>query len=645
MPLMAGGPTPAAPTIDNGDTITLTANPSSGTLPYTYQWYSGSSAALCTALGSPIGGATAATYAASPTTNTYFCYTVTDATPTTLTSTADLVTVNSALTNPAAPTVSATAIDVNQAVTVSGTIPSTGTSPYSWQWLVLISTPITTASLSVNAGDVVVALAGYQPTTSSVTFSDSEGDTFSLVNTAADSGATVAEQMSTATVASTSSTYTVTAAFAGNPARTTLDVLVYRASSGTLSIGTNAIATATSAAPSVSVTANSASDFVVAGFSWRGGATDLTTGLTGNDRVEHPSAGGGSQVAASGFDNTGGGSVTNTESISASSAWVAVGVDVKATALPTFITSGTANGGTGPNPTFATATQCAVNSGSGATGGATETCSIAANTLTVGATYTFELQVTDSAFAPSQTTSNPSPTIIVNSALTAPAAPTVSATKLDVNQLLTVTGDIPVTGTSTYTWQWLTSVNGGGYASSTQCAVNSGSGASRGATKTCSIAANTLTVGNTYAFELQVSDTATTPETATSVASSTVTVSAALVAAAVTPGSPTYDVGQTATLTSHPSLGTTPYSYQWYSSATGTGACNAGTLISGATSSTYVAPTGSAGTTYYCYQVTDSATTPTSAGSAWDLVTVNAALVASGVTPSLPKYDVGQTAT
>ena len=124
-----------------------------------------------------------------------------------------------------------------------------------------------------------------------------------------------------------------------------------------------------------------------------------------------------------------------------------------------------------------------------------------------------------------------------------------------------------------------------------------------------------------------------------------VTVNAALVAGGVTPSGPTYDVGQTATLTSHPSLGTSPYTYQWYSSASGTGACNAGTLIGGATSSTYGASTASAGTTYYCYVVTDSATTPTSAGSAWDKVTVNAALVAGAVTPSGPTYDVGQTAT
>src|SRR5205823_4308330 len=36
--------TPAAPTIDSGQSVVLKATPSGGTTPYTYQWYSGTSA-------------------------------------------------------------------------------------------------------------------------------------------------------------------------------------------------------------------------------------------------------------------------------------------------------------------------------------------------------------------------------------------------------------------------------------------------------------------------------------------------------------------------------------------------------------------------------------------------------------------------
>ena len=69
----AGTITPAAPTINAGQSITLTSSPSGGTPPYSYQWYTG---AGCT---SPISGATASTYGTGPLTSsvTYY-YEVTD---------------------------------------------------------------------------------------------------------------------------------------------------------------------------------------------------------------------------------------------------------------------------------------------------------------------------------------------------------------------------------------------------------------------------------------------------------------------------------------------------------------------------------------------------------------------------------------
>src|SRR5207247_2603788 len=61
--LVAGTTTPSTPTIDNRQSITLTANPSGGTTPYSYGWYS---AAGCPS-GSLISGASSSTYLASPT--------------------------------------------------------------------------------------------------------------------------------------------------------------------------------------------------------------------------------------------------------------------------------------------------------------------------------------------------------------------------------------------------------------------------------------------------------------------------------------------------------------------------------------------------------------------------------------------------
>jgi hypothetical protein len=173
---------------------------------------------------------------------------------------------------------------------------------------------------------------------------------------------------------------------------------------------------------------------------------------------------------------------------------------------------------------YAGTTQCATNGGAGANTGDAETCSIAANALAGGETYAFELEVADNASVPESATSSASSTVTVSPALTAPSIPSVSATALDANQALTVSGTIPTTGTPNYSWQWMVSFNGGTYTVATQCTTSRGTGATGGATETCSIPAGTLVAGDTYAFELTVTDTATSMESATSPASPTVAI-------------------------------------------------------------------------------------------------------------------------
>ena len=81
------------------------------------------------------------------------------------------------------------------------------------------------------------------------------------------------------------------------------------------------------------------------------------------------------------------------------------------------------------------------------------------------------------------------------------------------------------------------------------------------------------------------------------------------------------------------------YSYQWYSGTSST--CLSDTVISGSISSTYSAsPTSS---TYYCYKVTDRATTPVTQLSSNDLVLVNGAIGTPSLTASnTPTVDTGQ---
>ncbi len=120
--------TPASPSIDLGQSITLTANPSGGSgMHFSYQWYSN---AACT---TSISGATSASYKSSPAATTTFCVKITDSASSPSSGTAtDVVKVNPALT--AGPiTSSASTISSGQSVTLTAN-PAGGTGKYSYVW-------------------------------------------------------------------------------------------------------------------------------------------------------------------------------------------------------------------------------------------------------------------------------------------------------------------------------------------------------------------------------------------------------------------------------------------------------------------------------------------------------------------------------
>ncbi len=76
--LQAGGITPSSPKIDQGQSITLNATPTSGTTPYSYQWYTATASGSCSSSDTKISGANSLAYIASPTSDTYYCYIVND---------------------------------------------------------------------------------------------------------------------------------------------------------------------------------------------------------------------------------------------------------------------------------------------------------------------------------------------------------------------------------------------------------------------------------------------------------------------------------------------------------------------------------------------------------------------------------------
>ena len=267
-------------------------------------------------------------------------------------------------------------------------------------------------------------------------------------------------------------------------------------------------------------------------------------------------------------------------------------------------------------------------------------------TTTTPNTLTFNA-VIDDLPASNTLTTNDIPTVTTNTALTAPSAPTVSNTLLDVNQVETVSGTIPSTGTTPYTWNWMISVNGGTYAQTTQCATNSGTGAAASAPETCSIAGSTLTAGDNYAFELKVTDSATTPETQTSAASPTVPVSSVL----GTPTTPvitanTFDYLQTNTFTISTTVsgGTSPYTYNFiaYYASNDTAYDNEHFTASSNTAADGFSSSAAPGNYVYGVTVTDSATTNEVTNSPYTTNLLIASDPAITLTPSNTPIDAGQ---
>ena len=233
----------------------------------------------------------------------------------------------------------------------------------------------------------------------------------------------------------------------------------------------------------------------------------------------------------------------------------------------------------------------------------------------------------------------------VQSVYTPPTTPTLSScpssTKLDVGQTVSCTATLSG-GTSPYTYNWLVS--------------NSATNA---------ITANMLFTGvastnNTFTYTTVSADTSNSPEqfnvivtdsvsnTVNSIYSSTFQINAAMTTpTAPTPTNPTIDSGQSITLSSSWTGGTSTYTIKWYTGPSGNTCTqdSANVLatyssVSATSNSITVSPTS---TNSYCIGVTDSATTPVTQLSSNDVVFVNTALGVASITASnTPTVNTGQ---
>jgi peptidoglycan/xylan/chitin deacetylase (PgdA/CDA1 family) len=234
-------------------------------------------------------------------------------------------------------------------------------------------------------------------------------------------------------------------------------------------------------------------------------------------------------------------------------------------------------------------------------------------------TFSSYVNATDSSITPVTSQSNIE-SITVNSAPVAPIA-SASMNKVDQGQICSLTSSDMSTGSPPYSYNWLEKAPG----------ADSYSLISGATSQSYSFVTSGSTTTGAWSFELQVTDSASTPVVVTSSVTS-VTVNVAPTVSL----SPTYwaiDVGQGGkTFTATASGGSGSFtSYQWYVD---------GTSQSGQTASTFSFAPGSVGS----YSITATATDSlgaTSAQSSAALVTVNSAPTVT-LSPTSWTMDAGQ---
>ncbi|MDG6962499.1 MAG: PKD domain-containing protein, partial [Nitrososphaerota archaeon] len=574
--LSAGAITPASPTIDSGQSLTLTAHPSGGTGSYTYQWYSGSSAA-CTSDTTPLG--TSSIQLVSPTSNTYYCYEVTDAStnPPAVSSPTDLVTVNAAISGVTA-TPSPAVLDSGQ----SGTLQVSWTGGTADFTITIYSgSSSTSCALDITQVGSAHANIGTSPLTG-VSVSPASTTYYC---------ATVVDSVTGAV--STSSPVAVTV----NPA---LSAGAITPPSPTISSGSSVLLTAN---PNGGTTAYAYQWFTGAGCtSPISGAISSTYDASPSSTTAYyyqvTDSASTPESACSAGDTVTVNSPAPLPSLHAgplspSTATIQAGSDVTFRVTPT--------GGTSPYTYY-----WSIPSGVTVVSGCDSTADTCTVTSAAPGSYSVSVRVTDSANDVS--TSSPATLKVGPAPLSVLVSAPVSATLgSPVTFTATASG-----GTSPYTYSW--NLPGG-------MSVASGCGPSD---QSCTVIAR---APGSYSVGLTVTDA--DGNTATS--SSSVTYGSTLSPGGIEPPSPSIDGGQPITLTITPSGGVGPYSYEWFTGADCSG------QVSGTSSSFTVSPST---TTTYWVQVTDATGTKSCVGG--DAVTVNGELIAGPITPSAPTISAGQ---
>ena len=489
---------PTSWTMDMGQSKTFTATPSGGSGSYTrYQWYVG---------GVAQSGATASTFSYSPASagSHSITVTVTDSLGVTSPqSTGVTVTVNSALVAPTA-SASMSTVDQGQTSALSSTAVSTGTSPYTYQWL-----------------EKAPGAGSYSP------ISDATSSGYSFVT----SGSTTIGSWSfELQVTDNASAPVVVTSIAVSVLVNAAPTVTVSPTSWTMDVGQSKTFTATASGGSASYTSY---QWYVDGLLAQSGTASVmpfTPGSSGTYLI----------------------TVTVTDSLGATSA-LSSAASVTVAASPTVSVAPV-----GPLTMDAGQVQAFTATASGGSGTINyqwylDSSAVGSNSASYSYTasaglHSVTCKVTDSASTPVTSPASNVVSVTVNSAL---AAPTVTPTPgtVDQGQTSSLTSTAVSTGTSPYTYQWFEKAPGGSYV---MVGSNSGS---------FSFATSGSTVAGSWSFILEVTDNVGAAVNSTAVS---VAVNAAP-SVTVSPTSWTMDVGQSKTFSATPSGGSGSYtSYQWY---------------------------------------------------------------------------------
>jgi hypothetical protein len=624
--------TPSSATLDVGQSQTFTSTVTGGTSPYSYQWYLD---------GSAVSGATSSSWTYTPTSSSIGSHTVyvkvsdSASTPATAQSNTASVTVSPALTVSISP--SSVTLDAGQSATFSSIVAG-GTSPYYYQWYLNGSavsgatSPSWTYSpsssgphavyLKVTDGASNILQSNTAPVTvnsapsvsispSSATIDVGQSQTFTSTVTGGTSPYSYQWYLDGSQV-STSSSYTCSPSSSGSHS---VYVKVTDTASTPVTVQSNGASITVNSALSVSISPSSTTlDYgqsqtftsSVSGgtssysYQWyydsgpvSGATSNSWTCTTPSVATHHVYVVVTDHVGAQATSNTATLTVNSALSVSVSPSSVTMDVGQSKT-LTTTVSGGTSS------YTFQWYLNSSAVSGATSSSWTYKPSSSGSNTV--------YCMVKDSATSQATAQSN-SVTVTVNAQTSVTISPTSASILSGQSQqfLSTVSG-----GTSPYTYQWYrngTSVNGAASSSWTFTPSS---------------------VGH-YSIFLKVTDTES--QTAYSNNATLTVTPGASFNVTISQSATIIDLGQTVSVSSTVSGGTSPYTYQWYQN---------GTAISGATSSTLNWTPTSSG--HYQIWLNVTATGGAVAKSNTCYVTANSDPTVS-VTPTSVTMDAGQTKT